>query len=297
LRWYATLPNGNEIERADGTPFKDGHELIKPKSRTFIPARVKDNPDLRNTGYISTLQALPQPVRSQVLHGDFTAGIQDDPWQVIPTAWVEASMALWNDAQCRHQPLDCVAVDVARGGSAKTILARRRRNWIDRLEKHPGSSTPNGPKVVSLIVNALKENPNAVVNIDVIGVGAAVYDACAGIRGMRVYGVNFAERVDATDPSGRLRFVNIRAFAYGSVRECLDPNRPLAERLILPPDPELLADLTAPKWELGVSGIKVEPKEKIVERLGRSPDCGDAVALAALLPSVAMVTGPARLRS
>ena len=93
LRWYATLPNGNEIERADGTPFKDGHELIKPKSRTFIPARVKDNPDLRNTGYISTLQALPQPVRSQVLHGDFTAGIQDDPWQVIPTAWVEASMA------------------------------------------------------------------------------------------------------------------------------------------------------------------------------------------------------------
>jgi hypothetical protein len=80
------------------------------------------------------------------------------------------------------------------------------------------------------------------------------------------------------------------------VRECLDPNRPINERLILPPDPELLADLTAAKWELGISGVKVEPKEKIVERLGRSPDCGDAVALAALVPPTVGNMGPGRLR-
>jgi hypothetical protein len=171
-----------------------------------------------------------------------------------------------------------------------------RRNWVDRLEKHAGSSTPNGPRVVSLIVSALKENPRALVNVDVIGVGAAVYDACKTISRMRVWGVNFAEKTDATDTSGRLRFANIRAFAYWSVRECLDPNRPINERLILPPDPELLADLTAAKWELGISGVKVEPKEKIVERLGRSPDCGDAVALAALVPPTMPNVGPARLR-
>jgi hypothetical protein len=38
LRWYATLANGEEIERPDGQPFQQGGETITPKSRTFIPA-------------------------------------------------------------------------------------------------------------------------------------------------------------------------------------------------------------------------------------------------------------------
>jgi hypothetical protein len=61
-------------------------------SRTFIPSRVSDNPYLMGTGYMTQLQSLPEPLRSQMLYGDFKAGVQDDPWQVIPTAWVEAAM-------------------------------------------------------------------------------------------------------------------------------------------------------------------------------------------------------------
>jgi hypothetical protein len=44
---------------------------------------------------VNTLQSLPEPLRSQMLYGDFRAGVQDDPWQVVPTAWVEAAMARW----------------------------------------------------------------------------------------------------------------------------------------------------------------------------------------------------------
>lgn len=47
-----------------------------------------------------------------------------------------------------------------------------------------------------------------------------------------------------------------------------------------PSTPEVLADLTAPHYEVTPSGIQVEPKEKIKERIGRSPDVGDAIALA-----------------
>ena len=50
--------------------------------------------------------------------------------------------------------------------------------------------------------------------------------------------------------------------------------------LALPPDPELLADLTAPRYELRVSGVAVESKEDIRDRIGRSTDAGDAVGLA-----------------
>ena len=51
-------------------------------------------------------------------------------------------------------------------------------------------------------------------------------------------------------------------------------------RLALPPDPGLTADLTAPRYELRVSGIAVESKDEIAKRIGRSTDSGDAVALA-----------------
>jgi hypothetical protein len=48
----------------------------------------------------------------------------------------------------------------------------------------------------------------------------------------------------------------------------------------LPPDPLLLADLTAPTFEITSRGIKVETKEEVIKRLGRSPDRGDAVVMA-----------------
>jgi hypothetical protein len=29
---------------------------------------------------------MPEPLRSQMLYGDFTVGAEDDAWQVIPSA-------------------------------------------------------------------------------------------------------------------------------------------------------------------------------------------------------------------
>jgi hypothetical protein len=54
--------------------------------------------------------------------------------------------------------------------------------------------------------------------------------------------------------------------------------------LALPPDPELLSDLTAARYEPRASGLYVEEKVKIKERIGRSPDVGDAVCLALWRP-------------
>ena len=48
----------------------------------------------------------------------------------------------------------------------------------------------------------------------------------------------------------------------------------------LPPDPELVADLTAPRFEITSNGIKITPKDVLVKNLGRSPDKGDAVVMA-----------------
>jgi len=87
-----------------------------------------------------------------------------------------------------------------------------------------------------------------------------------------------AERSDESDRSGRLSMVNVRAAQYWAMREALDPE--LGDGLELPPDPELLADLTAARWRLTPRGIQIESKDDIIARLGRSPDCADAVVMA-----------------
>jgi hypothetical protein len=280
LRYYATTRDGKEIECPSGAPFTSNGEVICPKSRTFIPGRVQDNPALMATDYLAQLLALPEPLRSQLAYGDMRAGTEDDPWQVIPTVWVEAAQARWTPHP-GDTPLTCIGVDVARGGSDQTVLAPRHRTWFGPLQKHPGHSTPDGPAVVGLIFTAIRPNHHALVTVDVIGIGASVFDGCVQ-RNLRTWGVHFGERIDATDKSGRLTFANVRAFAYWSFREALDPRNNL--NVALPLDPELLADLTAPKWSLVGGAIKVESKEEVIKRIGRSPDCGDAVVLASLVP-------------
>src|SRR5882672_1240245 len=130
LRWFATI-DGVDLEVASGESFNHKGELIKPQSRTFIPSRVADNPYLMGTNYMAQLQALPEPLRSQMLHGDFKSGMEDDPWQVIPTAWVEAAMQRWKPMHVKPA-MDSVGVDVARGGKDNTIIARRHGVWFDQ---------------------------------------------------------------------------------------------------------------------------------------------------------------------
>lgn len=273
LRWFAMI-DGEEVEVPNGEPFQHGADLIKPMSRTFIPSRVSDNPYLMGTGYMATLQSLPEPLRSQMLYGDFNAGIEDDPWQVIPTAWVEAAQARWKRPD-KLAPMDSLGVDVARGGRDNTILARRHGMWFDEALVYPGSATPNGPTVAGLTIAAKRDD--AVVHIDVIGVGSAPYDFL-NEAGQQVVGVNVAESATGTDKSGRLRFKNLRSELVWRMREALDPTNNTG--IALPPDPQLLADLTAYTWKLSGSTIYVASREQIMEKIGRSPDYGSAYVLA-----------------
>ncbi|WP_186371041.1 hypothetical protein [Yersinia alsatica] len=81
-----------------------------------------------------------------------------------------------------------------------------------------------------------------------------------------------------------LSFANIRTQTYWQFREALNPDQPGGSDIALPDDPKLLSDLTAPTYEVkrGSAGgvIHLEAKDKLVKRLGRSPDDGDAVVMA-----------------
>lgn len=285
LRWYAMV-DGREVERPDGQTFEHNGETIQPTSRTFFSARLADNPRLMATGYGRTLQSLPEPLRSQLLHGDFTAGQTANPWQLIPTAWVEAAMKRWRPDPPDRVKQTCVGADVAHGGKDKSVNAARYGDWIAPLDKHEGKETPDGKSAAAFTARVAEKG--ATINVDAIGYGASAAERLRERppegHGLNAVPVNVAAASKFRDRSGRFKMKNVRAEMYWRLREALDPE--FGATLALPDDPELLADLTEPTYEITPSGIQVESKDAIKERLrGRSPDCGDAVALTMLEPT------------
>jgi hypothetical protein len=275
LRWFISDEEGKDKEVPGPEPVEVSGEMVSPRSRTFIPSSVDDNSFLTATGYKATLQALPEPLRSQMLKGDFTAGKGDNPWQVIPTEWVEKAQARWQNERPRGVKQSAVGADIARGGKDETILSPRYDYWFAEQLTYPGKETPDGPAAAALIVGQLRDG--AIANVDVIGVGTSVYDHLKGNR-VRVAGLNGSEKSEATDKSGKLRFVNKRAEWFWRFREALDPDA--GKDLALPPSRKLKVDLTTPRWKLTSRGIQVESKEEIIKRIGRSPDAGDSAVYA-----------------
>lgn len=277
LRWFATL-GGKDTEVAGPEPFehtdRDGKtETILPRSRTFMPAKLDDNPYYARSGYKGVLQAMPEPQRSALLEGRFDAAMEDDAWQVIPTAWIDAAVNRWQSKA--PGPMSTAGVDVARGGRAQTVIAPRHDNWFAELIAIPGVETPTGVHAAGRVVQALRNGAQA--NIDVIGVGAACIEHLDAM-GAATVAMDARHKSEARDKSGKLGFVNKRSEWWWAFREALDPET--GDDLALPPDSELRADLSAPRWKPTPRGIQVELKEDIETRLGRSVDKGDAVVMA-----------------
>lgn len=288
LRWFISDEDGKDRE-VDGP-----HEVwlegmgvfVTPRSRTFIPSSVDDNVYLENSGYKAGLQALPEPLRSQMLRGDFLAGRDDDPWQVIPTKWVEAAQERWEERKPTNQPMSSLGYDPARGGKDQAVLAPRYGWWFDRLIVRKGIEVPDGGTGAAFAVQHVKNG--APIMIDIIGgAGTSVYDQL-NTNGVNVEAVDGRKESHERDLSGSLGFFNQRSKNYWRMREALDPEN--GEDIALPPDRELLADLTAPRWKVTARGIQVEGKSTenkdgfgdLKARLGRSTDKGDAVIYALL---------------
>ena len=287
LAWYAELGTRFWQVDSDDILHDGGHQLVPQrgyvkdgklvtaKSRTFIPASLRDNPILQSTGYAATVNAMPEPYRT-LLKGGWGAGKVADPWQVIPTEWVRA-------AEKRHAvrgkpdvPLQAVGADIARGGKDRMSIAKLYGNYLAPIECHPGAHVTNGPIGAALLLPYAM--PGVRLSVDVISIGSSVYDSLVA-NDVAVEGVNFgAGAGDLRDRSKRLKFKNIRAAAYWKLREALDPDN--GDSFALPDDPELREELCAARFEITSQGILLEDKKEIIKRIGRSPDKADALALA-----------------
>lgn len=280
LRWAVTIGNANEIRTVwvDGPePVEIGDETYLPLSRTFIPSKLDDNPFLKDTKYRAQINSMPEPLRSQLLHGDFLAGRVDDPWQIIPTEWVLLAQERWRKTEGASAAMGVIGIDVAQGGQDSTVYAPLRGVRFDELVERPGKDTPDPIDVVQGAF-AIRRN-DALMVIDCTG-GWGI-----GVAGhLQTHHEIRAERFIASAASGartkdgKLGFFNLRAEMWWSLREAFDPENMTG--IAIPPDQKLQAQLTAPRWMLKGDRILVESKDDLRQRLGSSTDRADAVGQA-----------------
>ena len=215
---------------------------------------------------------------NQVL-GEFA---QDADDTVIPWHWVEQAISRWNDMQASdNMPYEAtsIGIDVAAGGKDVTVLAFANEGTVIRLEELEYADTMN---TTGYIANQLRDNPNAVAVIDVIGIGAGIYDRLTE-QGFNVVPFRASAKAQGADTSNQLEFQNLRAQAWWALRERLDPSYNGAQQIALPDHDILKGELTAPRWFSQSSGrIQIESKDDIRKKLGRSTDYADAVIMALL---------------
>lgn len=291
LLWalYVAGKEGGATIWVDGPgEYEVDGEVYTAMSRTFIPASLKDNPYRDNPDYVAGLQNLPEPLRSQLLKGDFRAGLQDAANQTIPTAWVRAAQARWTKDPPEGIPMCAIGVDAAGGGEDQMVMSPRFDAYYAEQIKIPGRTIPldkMGSYAAGLVVSVRRDNATPVIDMGG-GYGGPMYNhltenevECVAYKG--------AAGTTRRTKDGKFGFTNIRSAAYWGMREDLDPDQPGGSVVALPPDNRLLAGLCAPTFEVTSHGIQVEAKSKreggkkgVVERLGWSPDEADAAVMA-----------------
>lgn len=279
LRWFVTDPDGRDFEVDGPQPyqFPGTAKIVTPKSRTFIPSPLSANPHLANTGYASVLDALPEPLRSAVRDGNFMAARQDAHNQIIPTAWVVAAQNRWKNDGGLDQPMSSIGFDPSGTGPDASTIASRHGGWFAPLVTITDARKNDGIAVAMEVVKLRRDGAPVVIDAAAGYAGAAIERFRDNqIPYSRFHGGSSSS---ATAIGTGVKFFNKRAESWWRFREALDPNQLGGSSIALPPDEELKNDLTAPTWQLQSGKIRVESKEDIRDRLGRSPDKGDAVIM------------------
>ena len=215
----------------------------------------------------------------------------DSEWGVIPYSWAIACRYLELPTDGRSE----AGVDIGAGGD-RTIVRERRGPRAGRertfIDKDP-------MKTVAQIVECLRDWGVKRVKGDSNGIGwgicgrlkelSTVHDprnrGRSGTHDAEVIPVNTAEASHNPD-----RFKNLRAEIHWMGRELSR----LRQWDLSEVDDDAIHELTAAQYEIVDSSgcVKVEAKEKIIKRIGVSPDRSDALLLAYYDPHVDLIMPP-----
>jgi phage terminase large subunit len=244
--------------------------------------RVRRVPGLASRGWIEEKRAewFPGARWDVRVRGNFPQSGDD---VVIGLGLVEEAIARWH--RTPEEGLLELGVDVARFGDDETVIQPRRG-----LKALPAVvlRSLDGPNVAGKVLEVVRqlrhpaERPR--VKVDVIGYGASAFDCLVRSEEVEAMAINVGEAATVASEDGQPEYGLLRDQLWFGVQQWLRAGG------AIPRDSKLEAELVAAHYGFTATGaVKVEPKEKIKERLKRSPDRADALCLAVYTPPQAFV--------
>lgn len=258
---------------------------LQTAHRAFVKSLPTDNP-LLSRNYIQTLLELPDAERRRLLEGDWEY-FEDDGSLFKTYLFQQTSQPQGDEVYAGCDP--------ARTGGDKTVFGLIRGDTISDLVNLVIPKTPQldiGSYVAEHFIDYCKTRNVGYDHaaVDVVGIGASVIDACNRLgfhakafnagsnKGVRM--LNRGGTVtEAKSTEAVPLFNNIRSQCYYDMAEAAHKGE-LKFLDGLPDYAELKRDLGAHKYEVKERQIIVESKDKLKERLGRSPDFSDAIMAA-----------------
>jgi hypothetical protein len=172
-----------------------------------------------------------------------------------------------------------IGVDVARFGSDETVLVALRGPAALKVETFSGQDLMRTTGSIIRLAGDVGIGPEEAgrIAIDDTGIGGGCTDRLREL-GWRIGAVNFGSSPKSA--RNETRYLNRRTEIWWNLRDFIQDEACLGD---LDPDTKdiLRADLCAPRYIQKSDGrIALESKADIKARVGRSPDYGDALALA-----------------
>ncbi len=163
-----------------------------------------------------------------------------------------------------------LGVDVANSESGdKAAIAYGKGDVCYQVEDFQCPDSNQLGHQVYLLIKEMKIKTEK-LGIDGVGVGAGTINTLKEY-GITDKGINLQGAASPIKLNGAEEFDNLRSQMWWQVREDLRNGE-----IVIPKDEGLIADLTTPKYAVQRGKIKVESKDEIKKRLGRSPNKGDA---------------------
>jgi hypothetical protein len=256
-------------------------------SRTFIPAKLADNPFQNTAKYRAQQDGLPKHMRDAIRDGNFLKHRKDHKLQVIPTEWIQAAMDRWTEHPPEGVPMCAVGVDLTgvgddnSGKQDKFVIAPRYDGWYAKLIVERGEDVPFGKDKAGMIQTHRRDGATIILDMSG-GYGDSTYEHLKNndIRPRKYKG---SAKSNKKSLHSNLEYYNKRTEAYCKFGEALDPSQPGGSHIKLPPNQLLLADLCAVRYDKHHEDskvLKLETKEQMSKRLGRSSDYSDPVVMA-----------------
>lgn len=173
-----------------------------------------------------------------------------------------------------------LGVDVARFGSDRTALVLRQGRVVDHIKIYAKQDTMVTVGCVVAVLDAWQVDE---VDVDVIGLGAGVYDRLAELHAQgkitaRVIAVNVATDPPVQPRQGEPRPRRLRDYLWLEMARWLREEEPVFAADDREACEDLAGELSSVKYRPDSDGcIVVEDKDSMKKRLGVSPDLADGL--------------------